>query len=206
MTGQTGEPIRAPRLPLREPPYPPEVAKLVENSAFAGLSPGKLRKALAHHPDFARTFQAMAHVVLFKSAVDMRAKEIGIMRTGALNGAEYMWGMHVSIYGAEVGLDDAAVRDLTTAETWKDLKDPRWTDRERLVIRMADELHGCSTVSDTVWDGLCAEWPTAQVIELLFASSFYTMASYFLNCARVPLEEGQARFPEGRKPAEAPEA
>lgn len=192
------------RLPLREPPYDPEVARNIENTAFKGLSPQNLRLALAHHPRLAGAFQAMAHVVLFKCEVSERDREIAIIRTGALTRSEYEWGMHVSIYAAECGLEAAAIRDLTMSSTWMDLDESIWTPNERLVVRMVDELHHHSTLSDETWEQLNAAWPREQVIELIFASSFYHMAAFFLNSAAVPLEEGSERFPGGLAQAEVP--
>jgi hypothetical protein len=70
------------RLPLREPPYEPEVQKRIDNAAFSGLSPQNLRVALAHHSVLGGAFQAMAHAVLFKCALPERVREIAIIRTG----------------------------------------------------------------------------------------------------------------------------
>lgn len=192
------------RLPLRAPPYEPEVAKNIENTAFKGLSPQNLRLALAHHPRLARAFQGMAHVVLFECEVSEREREIAIIRTGALTRSEYEWGMHVSIYGARCGIGPAAIRELTFSRSWKDLDATIWTPNERLVVRMVDELHQHSTLSDETWEQMNAAWPRDQVIELIFASSFYHMAAFFLNSAAVPLEEGSERFPAGIAQAQVP--
>jgi alkylhydroperoxidase family enzyme len=203
----TEHPALAPsrRLPLRPPPYEPEVEKAVGSNAFQGLSPRNLRLALANHPKLGPAFQAMAHVVLFQAAVPERDREIAIIRTGALTRSEYEWGMHVSIYAAKCGLSDAQVQELTLLRSWRDLDPALWTQAERLIVRMVDELHLHSTVSDATWAGLQAHWPQPQVIELLFASAFYHMAAFFLNSAAVPLEEGSQRFPAGVAQAEAPE-
>lgn len=194
------------RLPLRAPPYPPEVERTIGNTAFTGLSPRNLRLALAHHPKLAAAFQAMAHVVLFQCEVSEREREIAIIRTGALTRSEYEWGMHVSIYGDKCGLSDAQVQDLSTAASWRDLQATLWTAPEQLVVRMVDELHHHATVADDTWQQLVAGWPQTQVMELVFASSFYHMAAFFLNTAAVPLEDGARRFPPGLAQASAPSA
>jgi alkylhydroperoxidase family enzyme len=192
------------RLPLRPPPYEPEVAAAVQSTAFKGLSPLNLRLALANHSKLGPAFQAMAHVVLFKCALPERDREIAIIRTGALTRSEYEWGMHVAIYAGKCGLDAEQVSELTRCDKWSDLSDARWTDKERLIVRMVDELHLHSTVSDATWQSLCAGWPQDQVIELIFASSFYHMAAFFLNSAAVPLETGSERFPDGLAQAAVP--
>ena len=193
------------RLPLRAPPYEPEVEQAIRNTAFKGLSPLNLRLALANHARLGPAFQAMAHVVLFKCALPERDREIAIIRTGARTRSEYEWGMHVSIYGAKCSLDEAQIDELTRSASWRDLSSGRWSEAEQLIVRMVDELHEHSTVSDTTWAGLNQHWAQEQVIELIFASSFYHMAAFFLNSAAVPLEDGSQRFPAGLAQAVAPE-
>ena len=182
------------RLPLRPPPYEPEVAAAVQSTAFKGLSPLNLRLALANHPKLGPAFQAMAHVVLFQCALPERDREVAIIRTGALTRSEYEWGMHVSIYASKCGLSAEQIRELTHSTGWEQLTPSLWSESERLIVRMVDELHHHSTVSDATWQALSAAWPQDQVIELIFASSFYHMAAFFLNAAAVPLEEGSERF------------
>ncbi|RYX93764.1 MAG: carboxymuconolactone decarboxylase family protein [Comamonadaceae bacterium] len=204
-TLEASKPIaQSKRLPLRPPPYEPEVAKNIGNTAFTGLSPLNLRLALANHPKLAGAFQSMAHVVLFQCAVAERDREIAIIRTGALTRSEYEWGMHVSIYGDKCGFDAAQISELSQATSWSELSEKLWTPAERLVVRMVDELHTHSTLSDTTWSAMSAHWPKEQVMELIFASSFYHMAAFFLNSAAVPLEEGSERFPAGMSQAAAP--
>lgn len=192
------------RLPLRKPPYEPEMQRTIGSTAFTGLSPLNLRLALANHPKLAAAFQSMAHVVLFQGAVAERDREIAIIRTGALTRSEYEWGMHVSIYGDKCGFTEPQVQELTCCASWRELSDGLWTPAERLIVRMVDELHHHATVADDTWQQLSAAWPKEQVMELVFASSFYHMAAFFLNTAAVPLEDGSRRFPPGVAPAAVP--
>lgn len=206
MTASTFLPLAVSRrLPLRPPPYEPEVAQAVGSTAFQGLSPLNLRLALANHPKLGPAFQAMAHVVLFKCELPQRDREIAIIRTGARTRSEYEWGMHVSIYASKCGLSAAQVDELTHAPGWQALSPDLWSEAERLIVRMVDELHVHSTIADPTWDGLCEHWPQPQVIELIFSSAFYHMAAFFLNSAAVPLEEGSQRFPDGLAQASVPE-
>ncbi|WP_158970284.1 carboxymuconolactone decarboxylase family protein [Chachezhania sediminis] len=187
------------RLPLRQPPYDDETRKAIDNTAFKGLSPGNLRLSMAHHPALAGRFQALAHEVLFGAEVALRAKEIAIMRTTARAGAEYPWGMHVAIYGDRCALDRDMCMELATAEDWQALTDLRWTDEDRLMVRMADELHEDADVADATWALMNERWPVSQVIELVFACGVYRLASYYTKTTAVPLEIGQAHFPEGHR-------
>ena len=175
---------------------------MIANSAFkGGLSPGHLRLALANEPNLFVAFQAMAHVILFKGSVAERDREIAIIRTGALTRSEYEWGMHVSIFGERCGLDERQIHELTVGG----MTDPRWTEQEKLIVRMVDELHHCSTISDATWQAMQTRWSHAQILELIFATSFYHMAAFFLNSMAVPLEDGARRFPPDFAAAAVPQ-
>jgi alkylhydroperoxidase family enzyme len=189
-------------MPLRPPPYEPGVEQAVRNSAFKGLSPLNLRLVLAQEPGSSVAFQSMAHVVLFKGSLSEREREIAIIRTGALTRSEYEWGMHVSIYAEKCGLTEQHIEELTLGQPSLEL----WTAKERAIIRMVDELHHHSTISDTTWSALESHWPHAEIVQLILASSFYHMAAFFLNSMAVPLETGSRRFPPGLTQAHAPSA
>lgn len=190
------------RLPLRPPPYEAAVEQAIRNSAFKGLSPLNLRLALAQEPGLSVAFQSMAHVVLFKGSLSEREREIAIIRTGALTRSEYEWGMHVSIYAEKCGLTEPHIEELTLGKPSAGL----WTERERSIVRMVDELHHHATVSDATWQALAAHWPAAEIVQLILACGFYHMAAFFLNSMAVPLEAGSRRFPPGLTQAAVPDA
>ena len=62
-------------------------------------------------------------------------------------------------------------------------------------MRLVDELHETSHVSDALWARIAAVWTPAQCIELLMLAGWYRAISYVCNGVRVPLETWQARFP-----------
>ena len=79
-----------------------------------------------------------------------------------------------------------------------------WTEKERVIVRMVDELHHHSTVGDATWAAMCTHWPEDQRVELILSSAFYHMAAFFLNSTAVPLETGARRFPPGMAQASVP--
>lgn len=125
MTAEDMEFAHSRRLPLKRPPYNEQTQRKIENTAFTGLSPLNLRLALAHHPTLGGKLQSLAQCALFEAEIEMRPKEITIMRTCALAGNEYAWGMHVAIFGERCELEEAAITDLTLAPSWEALTDPR---------------------------------------------------------------------------------
>ena len=91
----------------------------------------------------------------------------------------------------ELGLSDEQVH----ATVQSDAAAPVWSPRQALVIRLVDELHESSAISDPLWTQLSAEWDEASLVELLVVVGFYHAISFVVNGARVQREDWAARFP-----------
>ncbi len=104
------------------------------------------------------------------------------------------WGVHATAYGETVGLTPEAL--IATAAGGAG--NPVWSERDALLVRLADELHQTAHVSDTLWTALAAHWDVPQLIELLIIAGAYRLIAYVANGARVALEDWGARFPVRR--------
>jgi alkylhydroperoxidase family enzyme len=121
-----------------------------------------------------------------------REREIAIWRTCVLCGCEYEWGVHVTVFGPSTDLDEShAAAVLTGAEH------PIWTARDRLVIRLVDELHHTSRVSAELWAGLAGEWSDAELLDLVMLVGWYHAISYAANLAELVPEPWARRFDGG---------
>jgi alkylhydroperoxidase family enzyme len=127
-----------------------------------------------------------------KASLPLRDREVVIDRVCARCGCEYEWGVHATAYGARVGLNDAQL--AATVRGGDD--DPAWSARDRLLIRLVDELHDTATVSDALWSELRPVFSVAETLELLLLAGWYHAISYLANGARVELEDWAARFPD----------
>ena len=76
-------------------------------------------------------------------------------------------------------------------------EDPRWSHRERLLLRLADEFEASVDVSDALWAELRGIWTDPQILELLFIAGFYRFVAFSVRATRVPLETWAPRFPSG---------
>ena len=188
-------PARSPRIPPLEPPYEPEVEEMLRKWMPPGdaVEPLKLFRTLAVHLDLAGRMRPLGAGLLGRPRVDPREREVIIHRTTALCGAEYEWGVHVVGFGTPLGLTE----DQITATINGQSDDPAWSERDRLLVRLADELHRSATVSDDLWSELEARWPHDQLIELVVTAGWYRLISYVVNVAGVENEPWAARFPRG---------
>jgi len=129
--------------------------------------------------------------LLDRGHLTIRQREIVIDRVTAACGAEYEWGVHVSVYAAKAGLTDDQVQSLVTGGP----DDECWADEDRVLIRMCDRLHATCDVDDELWSELVAQHSDEAILELLLLAGTYRTVSYLVKGLRLPLERGARRFP-----------
>ena len=129
--------------------------------------------------------------LLDRGNLTIRQREIVIDRVTASCGAEYEWGVHVSVYAAKAGLTEAQIASLVTGGP----DDYCWADEDRVLIRLCDGLQQSSTVDDDIWTELKVHHSDEAILELLMLAGTYRTVSYLVNGLRLPLEPGARRFP-----------
>ena len=179
----------AARLAPAPRPYEPDMEATLAKLMPEGVEPLTLFRTLAREPRLFRRF--MAAGLLDKGTITLRDREIAIDRTCARCGAEYEWGIHVAFFAERVGFGREELR-ATTAEG----HDARcWSERDRLIVRLADQLHETATLDDALWSELTREFRDEQLLELILLAGFYHMVSFVVNAIRLPPEPYAARFP-----------
>ena len=177
-----------PRIAPLDPPYPPEIQADFDK-LMRGAPPLLLFRTVARNP---RVLQRMmAGNLLDRGSISLRSRELMILRTCARCGAEYEWGVHVAVFGAKAQWTAEQRRSTVRGAA----ADPCWTFEDRLVIRLADELHDTSRVSAPLWEALSAHFATEQLLELLMLAGLYHGVSYLINGAGVRHEDFAPRFP-----------
>jgi 4-carboxymuconolactone decarboxylase len=193
-----------PRITPLQPPHPPELEALLQRwmPPGSGREPLALFRVLARHEQLFSRARPLGAGILGSRTLPPRLREVLILRTCALTGAEYEWGVHAVAFGRPLGLSEsqlaAIAGDGTDDLTGDDLG---WDDAERAVLRLADELHTTSSVSDELFAELERHLNHEQIIELCLAAGWYHAISYVINAARVPLEPWAITFP-APEPAE----
>ncbi|MCP3473048.1 carboxymuconolactone decarboxylase family protein [Bradyrhizobium sp. CCGUVB1N3] len=176
------------RIAPLDPPYPPEIDEQF-NRIMRGAPPLMLFRVMAGHKRAWDKFRAGS--LLDPGPLSLRAREIVIDRTCALNRCEYEWGVHVAIFAGAAGLTDEQVR--ATADG--DATSACWSQAEQALIAAADALHHRATLDDAEFAALAAHYDNAQILEIMMLCGVYRTVSYVANGLRLPLEEKAARFP-----------
>jgi alkylhydroperoxidase family enzyme len=108
-----------------------------------------------------------------------RETELVILRVGSLTGNEYELTQHRRL-GRRAGLTPA---DIDRVAEGADADG--WSPRERLLLRVTDELHADQDLSDATWAELRAALEERECIELLMLVGHYTMLATTLTTLRV---------------------
>lgn len=187
-----------PRIAPIEPPYDPDTAAQLARWMPGGsdrdssVEPLALFRTLARHEGLmARMRPLGAHILGSHSSLPLRVREIVIDRTCALAGSEYEWGVHAAAFAGAAGLDEEQIASTARGRH----TDPCWEAEGAAAMRLAEELHETSTISDRHWEELSALFDERQIIELVVTAGWYHVIAYLCNGLGVPLEEWALRFP-----------
>ncbi len=178
----------APRIAPVDPPYPPDVQAEFDK-LMRGAPPLILFRTIARNP---RVLQRMMDgALLDRGSISLRSRELMILRTCARCGAEYEWGVHVAVFGTKAQWTPTQLHSTVHG----DASDECWSAEERLIIRVADQLHDTSRVDDALWAELSARFAAAQLVELTMLAGLYHAVSYVINALAIQHEAFAPRFP-----------
>lgn len=178
----------APRIAPIDPPYPPDMQAEFDK-LMRGAPPLLLFRTVARNP---RVLQRMiAGGLLDRGSISLRSRELMILRTCARCGAEYEWGVHVATFGTKAQWTPAQLRSTVHGAA----DDECWSLEDRLVIRLADQLHDTNRVEETLWNDLSAQFAADQMVELIMLAGLYHAVSYVANATGVQHEAFAPRFP-----------
>lgn len=172
-----------------DPPYPPELQADFDK-LMRGAPPLLLFRTVARNP---RVLQRMmAGGLLDRGSISLRSRELMILRTCARCGAEYEWGVHVAIYGGKAEWTPEQLRSTVHGGA----HDACWSAEDRLVIRLADQLHDTNHVDDALWAEASAQFAEDQWVELIMLAGLYHAVSFMINATGVQHEAFAPRFPQ----------
>ena len=177
---------------------PPRIAPLAHPSAEVqavldkGLTwagrPLNMPSTLAHHPRLLKRFTLFAGAFLGHSLLPDRERELLTLRATARFDAEYYFGHHV-VMSQATGLSPDEVAAVLS-------DDHDWSERDRLLLDLVDQLAASTHIDDDLWGALSAVYDEAQCIEAVMLVGFYRMVAGFVNVVGVELEDGLPGWPD----------
>jgi alkylhydroperoxidase family enzyme len=159
------------------------------------LATSNVWRGLLHSPSATAGFHGVINCLMFRNKVPARARELIILRIGWRAGSEYVFCNHVRIS-----------RDLMIPdEQILGVRDPQqcqaYSNTDRALLRLADELHEHAEVTGATWAVLEKAFAHDELVELLLIGGFWRMTAGFVKSAKIPLDEGVQSWPDGAEPA-----
>jgi alkylhydroperoxidase family enzyme len=165
------------------------VAQLEGKEDGREARPLNILAVVAHHPSLLEPFLGFASALALQGTLPRRESELLAMRTAWNCRSDFEWGHH-AVYAEAAGIEAS---ELARIPEGPDAGG--WSERDRILLRAADELHAEQQIGDTTWDELAAVWNEAQLVEITFVVGQYTMLSMVANATGVALEEGLPTLP-----------
>jgi alkylhydroperoxidase family enzyme len=146
--------------------------------ASGSKGPPNLFTTLARHRRLFRPWLRFAGALMPGGKLRRIDSELVILRVADNCDCEYEWRHHERL-GPAAGLTDAQVAAI------RDRDGGPFDDRQRLLLRAADELHEHRVISDDLWAQLSEQLDDVELIELCMLVGHYEMLAMTLNSLRV---------------------
>jgi alkylhydroperoxidase family enzyme len=158
------------------------LAPVFERFTQAGRPVPSLYRSLGNAPKMLAAWTAFAWPLRTEAVTDRGLRELVIMRVAQLTKASYEWVSHWPM----------AIQFGLTREHLVELRDWRlsalFSDSQRLILRLTDELTQDVDVTDETWDLLAAEYEPGEIVELVLTVAFYACVSRVLSAIRLTPE------------------
>lgn len=169
-----------------DPPFDPEIAKLLANYPQQNGYILTLFRTFANSERFLR--KAVPNLLDRDSPLSLRTREIVILRTTANRNCEYEWGVHVAIFAnaAKLSADHIAATHAENSDIW--------SAKERRLITSIDQLCEIGSLEEKPLCDFESDWTKAEQLEILALIGTYSTISFVANVALLEPESFAARF------------
>jgi alkylhydroperoxidase family enzyme len=134
----------------------------------------------------------LEHFLLNGTSLPPRDREVVILRMGWLCQSEYEWAQHAHIAKAQAGLTNQDIHRIAEGHAA-----PGWSELDRALLQMTDELRYDAMVSEATWQTLRSRYSVQQMIEAMYTASQHQLVSMALNSLGVQLDPDlEERFPK----------
>src|SRR5262249_52259577 len=148
-----------------------DLRPILRQIAITGEWVPNVSTTMARNPGLFRPFLGFGEHFITKSNLPERERAMGALRAAHLSGSDYIFAHHAVI---------AKTGGLTDEEVARVAEGPLaagWSDRDRAILEVVDELHATNDLGDAGWQVLAEQWNDEQIVEFVVAVGFYTMMS-----------------------------
>jgi alkylhydroperoxidase family enzyme len=142
------------------------------------------------NPAVARGINDLLHNLLAEGCLDVRLRELVIMRIAWVKGAEYEWSQHWNSSHRR----GVPQRDVAAVRQWTEYEG--FGETERAILKATDEALATGTITDATWHR-CREAlkDDAPLLELVTVIGAWSLIAMFLKSLAIPLDDGMSLWP-----------
>jgi alkylhydroperoxidase family enzyme len=151
-------------------------------------------RTLANNPPVARALYGLVSELLQRNTLDLRLREMLVLRIGWRLKSAYVWYQHYLIARDQAGLSDA---EMLAVRNWhRECKEPLLQPADRAMLAAVDDTVDLGSISDATWAECTRHVPDpAQQVELTVAIGCWMMQSQLFATLGIPLQEGASLWP-----------
>lgn len=150
------------------------------SGVVTGTRPPRLFLVLGKHRRLFHGWLFFAARLMPGGLLPRRETELVILRVAHLRGSEYEFEQHRRL-GGRAGVHSRDVDRLVAGP-----EAAGFSDRERTLLTVADQLVGGRDVDDDTWSALRAHCGEREAIELCLLVGHYDMLATVINTLRIP--------------------
>ena len=163
----------------------PETAPLTVRQFFSSGDPGPIVSSLAHVPDLLKPTLPFIGAALGPMGLDLRTKEIVILRTSAIQHCQYCVATHTYV-AHNAGLTSEEVKQLHSSKTPTAFT----TEREKALLRWTDIVaKGSAPVGADEVERIRKEFNDAELTELTMLIGATLMLNRYATALNLPIND-----------------
>jgi len=149
---------------------------------FTRSEPPRIFTTLGRHRRLFRRWLWFAGALMPGGKLPREDTELVILRVAHNTGSDYEWSQHERI-GRRAGLSEEEISRVRVGPGA-----PGWSERQALLLRATDEMHGQRRIGDGLWAELSRHLDEVLLIELCLLIGHYEMLAMTLNTIGVEPE------------------
>ncbi len=166
------------------PPYSQEVQAQFDQLPPSWQPPFAHFTVLARDPRLLRAYRLGSVAYLEPSHLSIRQREVFLLRvTGRCRNA-FEWCLRAHYFASDAGMTEPQLR----ASVHGSADDACWETDDRILIRLADELHDTATISVALWAELDGRLSDEAILQLILLAGHYRTNAYVSIGLQVPVD------------------
>jgi alkylhydroperoxidase family enzyme len=166
------------------PPYPAAVQAQFDQLPPSWQPPFEHFTVLARDPRLLRAYRQGSVAYLNPSHLSIRQREVFLLRvTGRCRNA-FEWCLRVHYFAEEAAVNESQLH----ASVYGNADDPCWQAGDRVLVRLADELHDTASISDAIWAEARKTFSEEAMLQLILLAGHYRTNAYVSAALQVPVD------------------